>query len=71
MDFNFQEPIINLPVFEYFPNDDSKYMNCQVCKKGVIPGIRDSKTLKLQHNQNCILCGQRYYFESLGDFEKD
>lgn len=70
---NFDKPVLQRDKMEYYPDGDGprgRYHPCEVCDKGIIPGFRSTEPpFNVMHDQNCVGCGQRYYFENLGIFE--
>ncbi len=67
--------MIEKEVYEYDPFADDaedRYMTCDVCiGEGGSPGLvipfrKPKPPYTYEHNMYCLLCGQRYYFKSLG-----
>ena len=47
-------------------NDVSIFRSiCPVCKKGMLLVRRNQKTLRLEAEDNCILCGQHFYYSDI------
>lgn len=63
---NYLKPPIELDLYEYGEDDDSKkWMSCEC--GGLIPpfSAKDPPYVSL-HHLHCVLCGRRYRFKSLG-----
>ncbi len=60
------------PVIEKdeYPGDGG-FMECDVCV-GQVPWFRiENPPYIIKHDSYCLLCGQQYYFESLGDVREE
>ena len=42
---------------------------CPECEEGVLLGRRDEKCGVLSREDYCVICAQRFYYTSLGEFE--
>lgn len=71
---NFDKPPIELETFDYEREPEpgaSRYPHCPVCKVGFLMGRRQSEPpFLLLHEDNCINCGQRVIYKSLGIWEE-
>lgn len=63
---NIDEPVMFVSHSKLERSGDSLYRSeCPVCLKGVLLMKRNEKTLHLEDHDNCILCGQRVFYEDL------
>jgi len=65
---NIDKPVMMVLHTNLNRSGDSLYRSeCPVCLKGVLLMKRDQETLQLEEHDNCILCGQRVFYEGLND----
>jgi hypothetical protein len=65
---NIDEPVMFVSHSKLERSGDSLYRSeCPVCLKGVFLMRRNEKTLHLEEHDNCILCGQRVFYDDLED----
>jgi hypothetical protein len=65
---NYRKEVITIKHSSLPPPNESKYSRtCTVCNEGLLLMRRDKTTLILQPEDNCLLCGQSYFYEDIED----
>lgn len=63
---NSDKPILDVEHKKLIRVGVSPYRSdCPVCKKGILPVTRHSKTYKLLEFDRCLLCGQRVRYTDI------
>lgn len=69
---NYRKEVITVKHSSLPRGSDTFYpRKCPVCSEGVLLMRRDKTTLILQAEDNCLLCGQSYFYEDIDEIRKN